>query len=568
MAYALLGILAIALLASFIVAFVSSKTWPIYQTVLVAFIALFAVIFFFLSAQTLSTHKNWRERYQQAQQQLENYESQLVTLRGGLSPDGRAVAGEVPELRHELAVITRERGGVFYSADVENIEDNVVSLKLNRDQRGTTEEGAGQPFPGQPQPGQAMPAQPLPGQADPGQPDPGQPDAVQPVPAEPATGQPIPDGQPVPSEPDAGVQTAPEEPAPIEPVPGGEAAPGVQPDPGQPATDQPFAPQAARGSFFRPVAFQPVPGEPDAGQPAPVQPTPDQPVQPVPPDAGQPGAAQPADGQPDPAQPGSPDAGLPAPVDPAAAQPPAGQGLPGPPGAAAGEEAASDFVHGLVPDTIVFAFEERPVSEGGRYLGEFKVVESEPGNPVVKLAPNLPLTEAQGEHLEAASDVPWTLYMSMPTDNPRVFAEMDADKRQSMLPPASAEEFANADRPLRDYHDLFHEHYVQSVLLRDYLAYLEGNIQRTTEATERVNATVSYRQSEQAKLQSDLEKFRFEAEAIAKYQKSLEQKLAEERERAKQQYIENRRAAAVLTRHQLELQRTINRQAGVAAANP
>jgi hypothetical protein len=320
--------------------------------------------------------------------------------------------------------------------------------------------------------------------------------------------------------------------------------PAAQP-PADPAAQPPVDPAATQPTD--PAAQPPV--DPAAAQP---------PAQPVDP------AAQPPV---DPAAQPPVDPAAQPPVDPAA-QPPAGQPPAGQPPAGqppAEGQAAAGFAHGLVPNTIVYAFEEKPIAEGGRFLGEFKVVEAQPGNPTFKLAPNLPLTEAQSQHLAEAKG-PWTLYMTMPTDNAGVFAQMDEAQRAALLPAESAAEFAKSDRPLVDYHDVFHEHYVQTVLLGDFLAHLEGNIKRTTEATERVVASANYRQAEKEKVQADLEKFRFEADAIARYQQALEGTLKSERDRAKARYVENRHAAAVLTRSQLQAVETIDRR--TTAASP
>ena len=75
MAYVLLGILVLGLAASIYIAVMSSKTWPIYQTVLVVFVFIALMAFFYLGARTLKTHQAWRESYTRNVAQAEQLES-------------------------------------------------------------------------------------------------------------------------------------------------------------------------------------------------------------------------------------------------------------------------------------------------------------------------------------------------------------------------------------------------------------------------------------------------------------------------------------------------------------
>ena len=387
MSYVLLAILALAIIGSFWVAYRSSQTWPIHQIVVVELIFLVSVAFFYLAARTLNTHKVWRDLVNSRKEQVASLESRLLPLRGGMGPQGHVVAGEIPELKHRLAMLTRARGGVYYNVSADSIENDVVQLTLR------------------------------------------------------APGEKVPD------------PNAPEEPAPEQP-------------------------------------------EPE-----------------------EPGAA---------------------------------------------EEPAAPFAHGLIPDMVVFAFDSKPVSEGGRYVGEFKVVAAPENSPTVQIAPILPPDESQRKALEAAVGGAWTLYTAMPTDRAAVFAAMDDAARQALLPPESLAEYAQADRKLRDYQLFFHENYVQKLLLRDTIAKTTTNIERTQIATNEAVAEGKYRDNEKGKLQADLEKFHFEVQAIANYEKSLQRLLAQVRAELRATYIENRRAAMTLTREQLKAEEEIDRRTSAA----
>jgi hypothetical protein len=412
MAYVLLGILVIGLFASIYVAVMSSKTWPIYQTVLVVFVFIAAMVFFYFGARTLKTHQAWRQLYKNNLAQAEQLEAQILPLTGGVDPQGHSVAGDIPRLEQELSQAVRARGGgVFYNVKATGLADGVLSVTL-------------------------APAGSLP---------------------------------PV------------EKPA---AAPGEAGAEGAEVDV---AADQP------------PAETPPAEGAPAEGQPA----------------------------------------------------------------AAAGE--ASAIAHGLVPGSIVFAFEQKSAQAGGRYLGEFKVTEGAGDNPNLKLAANLPLTDAQAKRLEAAANETLVLYTTMPPDDAQIFAAMDPAKRAEMLPPSLAEEYASADRPLHDFLTFFHEDYVQRGLISDTISQTTSNIQRIEAATAEVAKEATFRETEKTNLAAELTGFERETEAIAAYRKSLEDLLAQTRTQLKATYVENRNAAATLTRAQLEAADEINRRTNLAA---
>jgi predicted RNA-binding Zn ribbon-like protein len=137
-----------------------------------------------------------------------------------------------------------------------------------------------------------------------------------------------------------------------------------------------------------------------------------------------------------------------------------------------------------------------------------------------------------------------------------------------LLPPSVVEEYAKADRTLRDYHAFFHENYVQRGLLSDAIAQTKSNLQRIEAATAETNKESAFREGEKVNLQADLAKFQAEVKAIADYEASLKQLLAQVATQLKATYLENRRAAESLTRAQLQAVEEINRRDSVAVQTP
>jgi len=219
--------------------------------------------------------------------------------------------------------------------------------------------------------------------------------------------------------------------------------------------------------------------------------------------------------------------------------------------------------HGLVANAVVFAFDEAPFEEGGRFQGEFKVSTVAEEGGAVQVTPNLPLTDAQTQRLAAAKG-PWTLYTTMPVDDAALFAKMDDKTRQALLPQNSLAEYAKADRNLRDYEFFFHESYVQRNLLSDAIAKTQSNIDRIDAAVKETTTEIGYRDMEKANLASDLEKFQFEQKAIADYQKTLEGVFQQVRESLKATFAKNRELAAELTTRQLRAAEEINQRARAA----
>jgi hypothetical protein len=356
MALVLEIVLGVVILASFYVAYMSARDWPVYQAILVAFVFLGTVTFFYLAARTLATHNAWGAAAKRMQNELESVEKQTQELTRGGPPDdkGQPNPRGIAQLREDLYKLAVDRGGALFDVGVEGVKDGAVQL-----------------------------------------------------------------------------------------------------------------------------AFK-----------------------------------------------------------------------------AAG--------HGLVPKAVLFAFDQTPFEEGGRYHGEFKVDSVSDDGAKVQISPNLPLNEAQAQRLAAAKG-PWTLYTTMPIDDAAPFAQLDEPARRALVP-ASSQEYAGLERKLRDYEYLFHENFVQQSMLADGISELNSNIQRTTADTKQTDEDAAYRTTETGNLRADLEKFQFESKAITQYRQTLEAVYQQARESLRTRFGENKRMAAQLTVGQLKAAREIDQRTAPPAA--
>ncbi|HEY2894886.1 MAG TPA: hypothetical protein VGJ16_11750 [Pirellulales bacterium] len=129
-------VLGLMILASFVIAYMSARTWPIYQVVLVAFIFLGVVGFFYLGARTLATHRAWGELVRRLEQETQTAEQQTVELRGGQNAQGQSPMGSIPTLTRELEILVASRGGMLTDVTVDSVENGTASLTLKSAEHG------------------------------------------------------------------------------------------------------------------------------------------------------------------------------------------------------------------------------------------------------------------------------------------------------------------------------------------------------------------------------------------------------------------------------------------------
>lgn len=138
MALVLEILLGVAILASFAIAYMSARTWPIYQVVLVVFLFLGVVGFFYLSARTLKTHDAWRKLVNRTKADIERLEQETEVARNGGPPNAEGVAEPkgIRQLHQDLQKLTVDRGGVIYGVPVDAVTDGVVQLTMASTEHG------------------------------------------------------------------------------------------------------------------------------------------------------------------------------------------------------------------------------------------------------------------------------------------------------------------------------------------------------------------------------------------------------------------------------------------------
>jgi hypothetical protein len=100
-------------------------------------------------------------------------------------------------------------------------------------------------------------------------------------------------------------------------------------------------------------------------------------------------------------------------------------------------------------DSVLYAFEDKPASEGGRYLGQFTVTQV--GGDQIILRPSVRLSNSEFAQVQASqqASTPWRLYELMPTDDHKVLAKLTDEEKKAMFPGGDPE----ADKDYATYED-------------------------------------------------------------------------------------------------------------------
>lgn len=234
--------------------------------------------------------------------------------------------------------------------------------------------------------------------------------------------------------------------------------------------------------------------------------------------------------------------------------------------------------HGIGEKTILYAFEQGPAEEGGRYLGEFKVVAL--NNKEISLEPTRSLREPlpQGNTWNplqrlVQSRGPWILYDLMPIDSHETFAGLSPEELKAILPEDTLAQYlkdgqpAGPDdperyvvdgkyvRPLRDYDSLFKSYDLHRTRVFDLIeswgrdkAYME---QAVADATKQQAET----EQQVAALKTELAEIRREVDAVAAHRKQLEQTLGQIQKEIDEAIASNQALAAEIARLQQEAAR-------------
>jgi len=244
--------------------------------------------------------------------------------------------------------------------------------------------------------------------------------------------------------------------------------------------------------------------------------------------------------------------------------------------------------HGIAAGVRLFVFEQGP---DGQYVGEFEVTESVDGSVVIR--PVMNLADWQLQRI-TQSQPPWALYRSMPVDRHDLFISMNEDELKATIPDESIDEYLRDGQPaadddpaartagykadgtlaideeqdqvvevryvrqLRDYGWLLRDYAQQRTLMEVQRDALDADAARLSDALAKSQQDVVYRQTEQANLGEDLEKFQVERQAITEHLARLEQQYAILQARLIEVLDQNVQRAAEFTSLKLEAARRID----------
>ncbi len=101
--------------------------------------------------------------------------------------------------------------------------------------------------------------------------------------------------------------------------------------------------------------------------------------------------------------------------------------------------------HQIAANTVLWAFDEAPIQNGGSYLGQFTVAGiGGQGNQQVQLQPAMNMLPPQLQRLQQSATrngASWTLCEVMPVDSHEIFAGLNADQLKATLPERTVDEY-------------------------------------------------------------------------------------------------------------------------------
>jgi hypothetical protein len=191
---------------------------------------------------------------------------------------------------------------------------------------------------------------------------------------------------------------------------------------------------------------------------------------------------------------------------------------------------------------ILFAFDDRPVAEGGGYVGMFKVTGK--ADTTLDLVPAFKPVGDDLKRMQAHAG-PWTLHEQMPKDTHQVFAGLTEDDLKGQLPDSSEQEFlrdgqpaAEADpaervvdgnyvRKLRDYEVLMRDYDRARILRLDQIAAAEADLKALARAQAGANEQIAFHEQEIKDTTAHLAQVSKERDAVAAHRAALEKQLGE-----------------------------------------
>jgi len=256
--------------------------------------------------------------------------------------------------------------------------------------------------------------------------------------------------------------------------------------------------------------------------------------------------------------------------------------------------------HGITNTLVLHVFDASPVSEGGRYLGQFQVRQIN-GPTVVLRATRLATANSWQRAAAGAGRALWVLYEKMPFDSHDFFAQLTDEEKKAILPAETVAEYIKHGqeatweqiqaeklngmivdasgvplitdkgqpipgakgifwRNLRDYQDLFYQFELQQTVLADRLASLNSDTQMAAFAAADAKQEVAFYEQTITAVKGDLAKVDAERSALAAHLKALSELAGQLRTGVDQLIQWNKQAAAAIARIQHEAARIIEEQ--------
>ncbi len=265
--------------------------------------------------------------------------------------------------------------------------------------------------------------------------------------------------------------------------------------------------------------------------------------------------------------------------------------------------------HQITPNSVLWVFDELPIENGGRYLGQFTVAGvGGQGNMEVGLQPSVRMSQKDLARLAQSAGrngATWALYEIMPIDNHESLAELSEDELKAVLPQQTVEEYisdgqlmtleevkqrglagkvyridANEQivksdgvpqeveaenekgkyvRQLRDYEQSFRQFGLERTALEDKIATTERNVRYITGAHADATLQLRYRQDEHDRLKdTELPKAIRERDLVAAHLKAVEGTLAALQAAIQETIDKNQALAGEIARIQREATRIID----------
>ncbi len=231
-------------------------------------------------------------------------------------------------------------------------------------------------------------------------------------------------------------------------------------------------------------------------------------------------------------------------------------------------------VQQLPVDSQLYLFDERPVADGGRYLGKFRVAAVAPRQgdqaaqvvleSVSMLTPRELQIIQRAVQGAQASETGFTAAELLPSDDHEIFAGIPREELEKMLPPSVVEEYVKDGKPtdpnnpqsppferkLRDYEwAISYLHYRRATMI-DAIASANTDLQALKFSRADADREIQAREAEIAQLKQDRDRAVAERDAVTEQLRLVDECLARVAARRDALIQENRQVALEIARLQ------------------